>query len=71
MLCFFSRVIIRISVLRFPLPRIRDIISERFAEGRANVKLHLMDDDHMLHGSSQRIWAETRAHVAAWLPKDG
>jgi pimeloyl-ACP methyl ester carboxylesterase len=42
-------------------------LSEQFASGRANVRLHLLDDDHMLHASSEQIWQETRAHVAAWL----
>jgi pimeloyl-ACP methyl ester carboxylesterase len=32
---------------------------ERFAEGRPNVSLHPVDDDHQLHGSLDLIWRLT------------
>ena len=32
---------------------------QRWAEARANVELHLLDDDHQLLGSLDAIWAET------------
>ena len=30
----------------------------RFAEGRPHVVLHLLDDDHQLLGSLERIWTD-------------
>ena len=32
---------------------------QRWAEARANVDLHLLDDDHQLLGSLETIWTET------------
>ncbi|MGE5359903.1 MAG: YqiA/YcfP family alpha/beta fold hydrolase [Bacteroidales bacterium] len=32
---------------------------EAFARGRSNVRLRLLDDDHQLHASLDRIWRET------------
>jgi hypothetical protein len=37
---------------------------ERWARARANVELHLLDDDHQLHGSLGTIWAETARFLA-------
>ena len=31
---------------------------ERWASTRPNVELHMLDDDHQLHGSLERIWQE-------------
>ncbi|MXY17809.1 MAG: alpha/beta fold hydrolase [Acidobacteria bacterium] len=36
---------------------------QRFADPRAHVRLVLLDDDHRMAGSSDRIWAETAAFV--------
>lgn len=32
---------------------------ERWASTRPNVELHMLDDDHQLHGSLEKIWRET------------
>lgn len=32
---------------------------ERWAATRPNVELHMLDDDHQLHGSLEHIWRET------------
>lgn len=31
---------------------------ERWSKGRGNVELHMLDDDHQLHGSLDYIWSE-------------
>ena len=36
---------------------------QRFADPRAHVRLVLLNDDHRLAASSDRIWAETAAFV--------
>jgi uncharacterized protein len=35
---------------------------ERWAQGRTNVELHLLDDDHQLASSLDRIWRAVEAH---------
>ncbi len=36
---------------------------ERFAAGRPHVRLVMLDDDHQLGGSLERLWAETEAFL--------
>jgi surfactin synthase thioesterase subunit len=38
---------------------------ERWAAARANVELHMLDDDHQLLGSLDVIWAECSRFLAA------
>jgi uncharacterized protein len=37
---------------------------ERWARARPNAELHLLDDDHQLHASLERIWTETARFLA-------
>jgi len=33
---------------------------EQWAQARPNVELHMLDDDHQLTASAERIWTEMR-----------
>jgi hypothetical protein len=39
------------------------VMVQRFAEGRPNVTLRMLDDDHQLHASLETIWRETEAFL--------
>ena len=41
---------------------------ERWASARSNVELHLLDDDHQLHGSLEYIWTEMDRFLHQQMP---
>lgn len=43
--------------------------AERFAEGRANVTLHLLDSDHSLASAVDAIISESFRFLTRWLPE--
>jgi pimeloyl-ACP methyl ester carboxylesterase len=42
-------------------------LSERFCADRPAARLILLDDDHQMLASTERIWEETQAFLAAWM----
>jgi pimeloyl-ACP methyl ester carboxylesterase len=42
-------------------------LSERFCAGRASARLLVLDDDHQLTASVERIWEETEKFLAPWM----
>jgi alpha-beta hydrolase superfamily lysophospholipase len=41
---------------------------ERWAKARSNVELHMLDDDHQLHGSLEYIWTEMDRFLHQQMP---
>jgi hypothetical protein len=44
---------------------------ERWARGRSNVELHMLDDDHQLHASLEGIWSEMERFLGLLEPSAG